>query len=127
MNFKISTKEILHIISLKEVELSANMTVELQVLLLKYLSEPASNIVLNLESLSSLNSLTAEMLLEIQQKFYDLKRSLVICCMQQAVEAFLEENGFLLQQAGRNYFGKRCYIQLGMQKTALLYVVRKRI
>ncbi|MBS1738309.1 MAG: STAS domain-containing protein [Bacteroidetes bacterium] len=97
MNFKISTKEILHIISLKEVELSANMTVELQVLLLKYLSEPASNIVLNLESLSSLNSLTAEMLLEIQQKFYDLKRSLVICCMQQAVEAFLEENGFLEQ------------------------------
>lgn len=97
MNFKISTKEILHIISLKEVELSANMTVELQGLLLKYLSDPVSNIVLNLESLSTLNSHAAEMLLEIQQKFYDLKRSLVICCMQQAVEAFLEENGFLEQ------------------------------
>ncbi len=37
----------------------------------------------------------------------------------------LKENGFLVQQARRNYFGKRCYIQLGMQKTAVLYIVRK--
>lgn len=39
----------------------------------------------------------------------------------------LEENGFWVQQANKNYFGRRSYIQLGLQKTAVLYVVRKRV
>lgn len=37
----------------------------------------------------------------------------------------LKECGFDVQQCGRRYFGSRCFRQLGMQKTAVLYVVSK--
>ena len=97
MNFKISTKEIFHIISLEEPELAANMTEELKTLLLKYLNEPISNIVLNLSNTNSMDLQVAQDLLTIQQNFYDQDHSLVLCCMQKEVESFLEEHDFIEQ------------------------------
>lgn len=97
MNFKISTKEILHIISLEESELAANMTEELRILLLKYLNAQVSNLVVNLENVAKIDSDVAQNLLSIQQKYYDHNRSMVLCCMQKEVENFLEENGLIEQ------------------------------
>lgn len=97
MNFKISTKEILHIISLEGRELAANMTEELSDLLLKYLNDPISNIVLDLSHISKIDDPSAQMLLDIQQKFYDQKHSMVFCCMQKDVEDFLEEHEYVEQ------------------------------
>ena len=95
MNSKISTKEILHIISLEERELAANMTEELNDLLLKYLNDPISNVVLDLSLISKIEESSALALMDIQQKFYDHKHSMVFCCMQKEVEDFLEEHDFL--------------------------------
>ena len=95
MNFKISTKEILHVISLEEGELAANMTEELTHLLIKYLNDPISNIVLDLSLISRIDEPAAGILLDIQEKFYDQKHSMVICGIQKGVEEFLEEHNFL--------------------------------
>ncbi len=95
MNFKISTKQILHVISLEEGELAANMTEELSDLILKYLNDPISNLVLDLSLISKIDEPAAGILLDFQEKFYDRKHSLVICGMQKNVEEFLEEHNFL--------------------------------
>lgn len=97
MNFKISTKEILHIISLEEPELAANMTEELKIFLLNYLNEPISNVVLNLKNVTNMDLHVAQDLLSIQQKFYDQNHSMVLCCLQKEVESFLEEHDFIEQ------------------------------
>ncbi|MEP7080057.1 MAG: STAS domain-containing protein [Ginsengibacter sp.] len=97
MNFKISTKEILHIISLEETELAANMTEELRTLLLKYLNAQVSNLVVNLENVAKIDLDLAKNLLSIQQEYYDHNHSMVLCGMQKEVENFLEENGLIEQ------------------------------
>ncbi|MEO5501380.1 MAG: STAS domain-containing protein [Ginsengibacter sp.] len=97
MNFKISTKEILHIISLEETELAANMTEELRTHLLKYLNAQVSNLVVNLENVAKIDLDLAKNLLSIQQEYYDHNHSMVLCGMQKEVENFLEENGLIEQ------------------------------
>lgn len=95
MNFKISTKEILHIISLNEGELAANMTGELNKILIKYCSEPVANVVLNLGNIEKVDVQVAKEILGIQQEFYDKHHSLVVCCLQKEVEIFFEEQDIL--------------------------------
>lgn len=37
----------------------------------------------------------------------------------------IEENGFLLDQLGIDYFGEVCFEQLGLKKTSVLYIARR--
>ncbi len=95
MKFKISTKEILHIISLEEPELAANITEELKILLLKYLNAQISNLVVNLKNVAKIDLQVAQHLMSIQQKFYDQNHSMILCCMQKEVENLFEEDNLL--------------------------------
>lgn len=97
MNFKISTKEILHIISPEEPELAAIMTEELKTILLKYLNDQISNLVVNLKKVATIDLQVAQDLLSIQQKFYDQNHSMVLCCIQKDVENLLEESDLIEQ------------------------------
>jgi anti-anti-sigma factor len=95
MEVKIDTKEKFHVITLSQANLSATMTDELSDRLLSYLQADIKNIVLNLKELQSLDNISAETLVKIQQKFYDNNASFVICELQPKVEEFLDKDELL--------------------------------
>jgi anti-anti-sigma factor len=92
---KIDTKEKFHVITLSEPNLSATMTEELCDRLVSYLPSTNKNIVLNLKHLHSLDNISAETLVKVQQKFYENNASFVICELQPQVEEFLDKQNLL--------------------------------
>ncbi len=95
MEVKIDTKEKFHVITLSQPELSATMTDELSDRLLSFLQSDIKNIILNLKELRSLDNISAENLVKVQQKFYETNASLVICELQPQVEEFLDNDQLL--------------------------------
>jgi anti-anti-sigma factor len=95
MEVKIDTKEKFHVITLLQTHLSATMTEEFSQRLLAYLQSDIKNIVLNLKDLQSLDNISAENLVKIQQKFYENNASFVICELRQPVEEFLDKGQLL--------------------------------
>ena len=96
MEVKIDTKEKFHVITLLQPELSATMTEKLSDRLVSFLQSDIKNIVLNLKELQSIDNISAENLVKVQQKFYETNVSFVICELQPKVEEFLD-NGQLLE------------------------------
>jgi len=95
MEVKINTKEKFHVITLPGPALSATMTEELSDCLLPYLQTDLKNIVLDLKQLQSLDNISAETLVKMQQKFYENNASFVICGLQPKVEEFLDTQDLL--------------------------------
>jgi anti-anti-sigma factor len=95
MEVKIDTKEKFHVITLLQPELSATMTEELSDRLLSFLQSGIKNIVLNLKELRSIDNISAENLVKVQQKFYETDASLVMCELQPQVEEFLDKDQLL--------------------------------
>lgn len=92
---KIDTKEKFHVITLSEPHLSATMTEELSDRLVSFLQSANKNVVLNLKELHSLDNISAETLVKVQQKFYENNVSFVICELRPEVEAFLDKENLL--------------------------------
>ena len=95
MEVKIDTKEKFHVITLLEPNLSATMTEELSNRLLSFLHSDTKNVVLNLKELRSLDNISAEILVKVQQKFYENNSSFVICELQSEVEEYLDKDQLL--------------------------------
>jgi len=95
MEVKIDTKEKFHVITLSQPELSATMTEELSDRLLSFLQSDIKNIVLNLKELQSIDNISAEKLVKVQQKFYENDASLVMCELQPQLEEFLDKGQLL--------------------------------
>jgi anti-anti-sigma factor len=95
MQFKIDTSEKFHAIRIKEPILSANMTEELDACLMPLLEQEVKNVVLILQDIKSIDNAAAEHLVKLQQSFYELNASFVICCMSKQVEKSLDDSNLL--------------------------------
>lgn len=95
MQVKIDTKEKFHVITILEQELTANMTAEMEESLSVYLQNDVKSLVLNLERLSGVDLTIAELLVRLQQRFYEHNASFVLCCIQPQVEEFLDREELL--------------------------------
>ena len=95
MEVKTSTKERFHVIRVETTDLSANMAAELNRQLLNILKDNIKNVVLNLQDVKNIAEEAAELLIRIQQQFYEQGASFVICELNEAVEAFLDEKQLL--------------------------------
>lgn len=95
MQVKIDTKERFHVISILDAQLTANMTDEMEGSFLSYLQNDVKNIVLNLSAVEGMDLDAAEVLVKIQQRFYEQNASFVICCIQPALETWLDEQELL--------------------------------
>jgi anti-anti-sigma factor len=95
MEVKIDTKEKFHVITLVQPQLSATMTEEFSDRLVSFLQSDIRNIVLNLKELQSIDTISAENLVKVQQKFYENGASFVICELQPRVEEFLDKDQLL--------------------------------
>ena len=95
MNVKTDTKEKFHAITVTDPILSATMTDGIGECLLPYLQNDVKNLVLILKNVTSIDTVAAEKLVYIQQKFYENSASFVICELQKQVEDFLDKNEML--------------------------------
>jgi anti-anti-sigma factor len=95
MKVKIDTKEKMHVITITEKNLAANMTEEIKQNLLKYLGEPVANVIVNLKNIAEIEPEAAQTLAFVQLKFYEQNHSMVFCELQPEVTAFLDKTGFL--------------------------------
>ena len=95
MNVKIDTKEKFTVITPQEAVFAANMTGELNNLLLAYLQKDIPHIVLNMEAVKEVDESAGEFLASLQQQFYEHHCSFVICNLQDAVEKLLDEKELL--------------------------------
>ena len=95
MQVKIDTKEKFHVITVNSATLSADMTGHLEDTIIPYLQNGVPNIILNLAEVQSIDNLTAEWLVKIQQKFYEAGHSFVVCHLQPGVEKFLDDADLL--------------------------------
>ena len=95
MQVKIDTREKFHAITILEPVLAANMTEELEKVLLPIIGLDVKNVVLILKDIPEVQEAAAESLVKIQQAFYDNSASFVICELTPAVENYLEDDGFL--------------------------------
>lgn len=95
MKVKIDTKEKMHVISVEEGKLAANMTEDLRKMFLKFLSEPVKNVVVNFGQVEVIDDEVANTLVSLQQSFYDAGYSMVFCDFQAPVEKFLDEKELL--------------------------------
>lgn len=95
MKVKIDTKEKMHVITIEEKELSANMTESIKEMLLKYLDEPIANVVVNFKDVAETDLETAKTIAGVQQRFYEENHSMVFCHLQPQVSDFLDQNDLL--------------------------------
>lgn len=95
MKVKIDTKEKMHVITIEDTKLTANMTEDSQNSLLPFLKGAIKNVVVNFQNVNEIDMDFANTLIDIQQQFYDSKSSMVFCNLKDNVEKFLEENDFL--------------------------------
>ena len=95
MKVKTDTKEKFHVITVQEPSLSADMAAKLSDLLLPYLQNDVKNVILNLKELQSLDEISAEKLVKLQQNFYEKNSSFVVCEIQKPVEDFLDSVNLL--------------------------------
>ena len=95
MNVKIDTKEKFTVITPELNNLSANMTEEINELLLPCLKKEPPHIVLNMSEVKEIDGKTAELIAGIQQEFYQNNYSFVICQVQETVRKILEEKDLL--------------------------------
>ena len=97
MNFKIDTKEKMHVISVEEKNLTVNMTEDMRNLLLPYLDRPIKNIIIDLKQVDKMDDKMAVSLAEIQATFYNSGNSMVICELKKSIQKELDEKDLLDQ------------------------------
>jgi anti-anti-sigma factor len=95
MQFKIDTSEKFHAIRIKEPNLSANMTEELDACLMPLLQQEVKNVVLILQDIQNIDDAAGEHLVKLQQAFYEQSTSFVICSIPKHIEEALDESGLL--------------------------------
>jgi len=91
MKVKIDTKEKFNVLTLQESILYANMTEELNNLLLSFLEKDKKNMVVKMGEVNEIDEVIAGSLMSIQQKFYDKNASFVICEMRPKVTQHLNK------------------------------------
>lgn len=90
MNFKIDTKEKFATITIQENEINANVADEISAICLPYLTQSVKNIILHVESVKNIDEEAGNILVKLQQTFYENNASFVVCCLQKNVENNLE-------------------------------------
>jgi len=95
MNFKIDTKDKFHVITVTGPTLSAVMAEQLSKDLASILNTSNKNIILSLKEVQETDVQAGELLVQLQQKFYDQNASFVICEIGKDVEELLDGKNLL--------------------------------
>jgi len=91
MKVKFDTKEKFTVITPEEADLSANLAEDLRNICTEKLETMPKSVVLNLQSVETIDETTAATLASVQQHFYEQSASFVVCNMNNAIEQKFDE------------------------------------
>jgi anti-anti-sigma factor len=91
MEVKTDTKEKFTVINVETPLLTANLAGNLYDQIVPYLQTNLRNIVLNLKNVNEIEEAAADIVMKLQQKFYEDNASFVICELSPTAEALLEK------------------------------------
>lgn len=91
MKVKINTKEKMHVITIEEDFLAANMTEAYKQLVLPYLNENIKNLVINLSNIKIIEEDFAIEMVNIQQSFYEQYSSMVFFGLSKEIKKYLDD------------------------------------
>lgn len=91
--FKIDTKEIFHVISIEEAELSANMAEELQLIVAQTQEKERKSLILNLAHARSIEPAFAERMLSLSNVTRQENLSFVVCGLSATAKKDLQNLG----------------------------------
>ena len=92
IKFKIDTKEIFHVISIEETNLTANMAEDLMELVAKKQEEENKSLVFNLEGVFSMDDKIAVAFQSLHKNCYTNHLSMVVCGLSPAVKSKFQEH-----------------------------------
>ncbi len=95
MKVKIDTKEKMHVITIEEDELTANMTEQLIKQVQSYINATIQNVILVFNNVKKLSPESLKLLLTLQQSFYEAGHSMVFCEFQPEVKNILHQHRFI--------------------------------
>jgi anti-anti-sigma regulatory factor len=95
MNVKIDTKEIFHVISILDKELTANMSASFMAIIAKKQEEESKSLILDLSHVDLIDQLFASNLKSLSTNCYANQKSFVICNMKEEVKKKIAEYGIL--------------------------------
>lgn len=93
MRVKIDTKEIFHVISIEEPQLTAIMAGELEELVKNQLQADNKSVILDMHLVDDADASIAVLLNKLHDLVYGSGRSFVICCLNQTVRKTFELAG----------------------------------
>ena len=91
MQVKIDTKEKFTVVLPLEPNIYDNMAAELAATCIKYLGNDIKNVILNLQSVTTIGEEAAQTIAQLQNDFYDQNASFVICDVKDSVEETFEK------------------------------------
>jgi len=91
MEVKIDTKEKFTVVTPITSYLTANIAADLMQKCNDLLHQPVKNVVLNMGSIEKIDESVVELIMNMQQQFYDNSASFVICNLTKQVDNQLEE------------------------------------
>lgn len=86
MNVKIDTKEIFHVISILDKELTANMSASFMEIIAKKQEEEAKSLIIDLSNVDAIDSSFASSLKTLSIANYAHQKSFVICNMKETIK-----------------------------------------
>ena len=95
MNVKIDTKEIFHVISILDTELTANMSALFMAIIAKKQEEDAKSLILDLSHVDEMDQSFASTLKSLSSNTYADLKSFVICNMKDTIKGNLAVWGIL--------------------------------
>jgi len=93
INVKIDTKEIFHVISIEETNLTANMAEELMELVAKKQEEENKSLVINLLGVEALDDKIAVSFQQLHENTYAQNKSMVVCGLSPSIKNIFQEHG----------------------------------
>jgi len=95
MMVKIDTREKFHVITIHEDDLAANMTEQMDKVVLPLLEDNVKNVILNMKDIKKVDSAAANHLVKQHNTFYDSNASYVICELQPDLKNQFEHSGVI--------------------------------
>ena len=95
MMVKIDTREKFHVITIHEDNLAANMTEQMDKVVLALLEDNVKNVILNMKDIKKVDSAAAMHLVKQHDTFYNAGASFVVCELQTDVRNQFEQSDIL--------------------------------
>src|SRR5690606_503802 len=95
MKVKIDTRDKFHVITFQESVIAANMSEQMDKVLVPLLDGHVKNVIVSLKDIKNMDNAAACHLLDIQHRFYEVEASMVVCDIQSSLKAELLKDDLL--------------------------------